>query len=85
MANRTEINIRLEFHRTAVEKLRAAYIALVEGGVQSYSIGSRQLTRYDIKTIAAEIAAHEKEIDGLEEVLRGGKRRKAYGVVPRDW
>lgn len=85
MASREEIKIRIEFHRSAVEKLRAAYIALVEGGVQSYSIGSRQLTRYDIKTIAAEIAAHEKEIDGLEEVLRGGKRRKAYGVVPRDW
>lgn len=85
MASREEIKIRIDFHRSAVEKLRAAYIALVEGGVQSYSIGSRQLTRYDIKTIAAEIAAHEKEIDGLEEVLRGGKRRKAYGVVPRDW
>lgn len=85
MASREEIKIRIDFHRSAVEKLRAAYIALVEGGVQSYSIGSRQLTRYDIKTIAAEITAHEKEIDGLEEVLRGGKRRKAYGVVPRDW
>ena len=85
MATQTEIKIRLEFHQMAVEKLRAAYIALVEGGVQSYTIGSRSLTRYDIKTIADEITAHEKEIDGLEEVLRGGKRRKAYGVVPRDW
>ena len=85
MASREEIKIRIEFHRSAVEKLRAAYLALIDGGVQSYTIGSRSLTRYDIKTIADEITAHEKEIDGLEEVLRGGKRRKAYGVVPRDW
>ena len=85
MASREEIKIRIEFHRSAVEKLRAAYLALIDGGVQSYTIGSRSLTRFDLEKIAAAITAHEKEIDGLETVLQGGKRRKAYGVVPRDW
>lgn len=85
MASREELNIRLKFHRAAAEKLRAAYIALVDGGVQSYSIGSRSLTRLDISKIMEEIRQHEKEADALEEVLRGGKRRKAVGVVPRDW
>ena len=85
MASREELNIRLKFHRAAAEKLRAAYIALVDGGVQSYSIGSRSLTRLDISKIMEEIRQHEKEADALEEVLRGGKRRKAVGVVPSDW
>lgn len=85
MASREELNIRLKFHRAAAEKLRAAYIALVDGGVQSYSIGSRSLTRLDISKIMEEILQHEKEADALEEVIRGGKRRKAVGVVPRDW
>ncbi|SCJ81443.1 Uncharacterised protein [uncultured Flavonifractor sp.] len=85
MASREELNIRLKFHRAAAEKLRAAYIALVDGGVQSYSIGSRSLTRLDISKIMEEIRQHEKEADALEEVIRGGKRRKAVGVVPRDW
>lgn len=85
MASSSEVKIRIQFHRDAAEKLRAAYLALVDGGVQSYTIGSRSLTRFDLKTIADEIAAHEKEIDGLETVLQGGKKRKAYGVVPRDW
>lgn len=84
MTNKEDIKIRLEFHRTAADKLRAAYIALVDGGVQSYSIGSRSLTRHDITKIMEEIKGHEKAIDELERLLQGGKRRKAIGVVPRD-
>lgn len=85
MASKEDLKIRLEFHRAAAEKLREAYIALVDGGVSSYTVGSRSLTKLDIQKIMAEIRGHEKEIDGLEEALRCGKRRKAVGVVPRDW
>lgn len=85
MANKDDIQIRIEFHRTAVEKLREAYIALVDGGVSAYTIGSRSLTRLDITKIMDEIKGHENAIDELEEKLKGGKSRKAYGVIPRDW
>lgn len=85
MTNKAELQARMEFHRAAVEKLRAAYIALVDGGVASYSVGSRSLTKLDIAKIMDEIRAHEKAIDDLEAQLLGGKRRKAVGVVPRDW
>ena len=85
MTNRTEIKARLEFRKDALQKLRAAYIALVDGGVQSYSVGSRTLTRLDLSRLSEEIKRLEKEIDGLEEQLRGGRARKAVAVVPRDW
>lgn len=85
MANKEELDIRLKFHKDAAAALRAAYLALVDGGVSSYSIGSRSLTKLDIKTISAEIKGHEKEIASLEAQLAGGKRRKAVGVVLRDW
>ena len=85
MANMDDLKIRLEFHRSAAQKLREAYMALVDGGVSQYSIGSRSLTKLDIKTISDEITAHEKKIAGLEAQLAGGKRRKAVGVVIRDW
>lgn len=85
MSSREEIKIRIAFHVDAVQKLRAAYISLVDSGVQSYSIGSRSLTRWDIKTIMDEIKEHESAIDELEGMLCGGKRRKALGVIPRDW
>ena len=76
---------KLEFHNAALEKLRDAYIALVDGGVQSYTIGSRSLSKLDIAKIMEEIKYHEKEISGLESELNGGRRRKAVGIVPRDW
>lgn len=85
MASREELRIRLEFHRNAADKLREAYIALIDGGVQSYSIGSRSLTKLDTSKIMSEIKEHENAADELESLLRGGKRRKAVGVIPRDW
>ena len=86
MANLIDIRIRAEFHRKAADELRKAYLALIEGGVQSYTIGSRSLTKFDLETILGEIAIHDKKVDELEAALKsGGKRRKAVGVVPRDW
>ena len=53
--------------------------------MKSYAVGSRNLTRLDLPQLEETIAKLEKEIDGLEEELRGGKRRKAVGAIPRDW
>lgn len=83
--DKTEIKSKLEFHQKAAAKLRDAYIALVDGGAQSYTIGSRSLTKFDLETIHSEIKEHEKAISGLSAMLNGGKRRKAVAVVPRDW
>lgn len=83
--NMTDARIKIEFHRKGVTSLRKAYLALVDGGAQSYTIGSRSLTKFDLEKITKEIKEHEKAIAELEVVLNGGRRRKAVGVVPRDW
>lgn len=75
----------INFHKAAKEKLQTAYLALAEGGVQSYSIGSRSLTKYDLETIQSEIAKHDKAIAELGAALYNKSRRKAVGIVPRDW
>ena len=75
----------LEFHKIAKNKLQEAYISIAEGGVQSYSIGSRSLTKHDLQKIREEIAGHDKAIGELTAALNGKRRRKAVGVVPRDW
>lgn len=85
MASKTELKARLEFRKKALEAARVAYVALLEGQAQSYSIGSRNLTKFDLPKLKEEITSLEKEVDGLEAMLNGGKRRKAVGVVPRDW
>lgn len=85
MASRETIQKRLEMRRNALEATEKAYIALLTGQVQSYAIGSRNLTRLNLSELKETISTLEKEIDELESVLKGGGRRKAVGVVPRDW
>ena len=82
--DRTELNARLEFRRAALTELRTASLALVNGQVASYTIGSRNLTRLDLTKHKNEIMGMEKELDALEAMAAGGSRRKAVGVIPRD-
>lgn len=82
IATRTDIVRRLTFCRELLEKLYAAYDALANSGVQQYSIGSRSLTRLDIAKLMEEIRTTENEIDELENMLAGGRRRRAVGWMP---
>ena len=83
--DKTEIRARLEFRKKALSRLRKAYIALLDGGVKSYTIDDRQLTRLDLPELEDAIKSMEDEVDQLEALLNGLKPRKAFGIVPRDW
>lgn len=85
MASRKEIGEMLDFRREALKAAREAYTALLSGQVQSYAIGSRNLTRLDLEKLKKEINELEKEISELTAQMGGLKRRRALGVVPRDW
>ncbi len=86
MSDITELKARLQFRKTALEKLRAAYLALVDGGVKSYMIDDRQLTRLDLGILKKEIETAEKEVDSLSRlIISSAKPRKAFGIVPRDY
>lgn len=56
-------------------------------GVQSYSIGTRSLQRYqvDLKAVQDMITKLNQRIYELEAELSGNAPRRAVGVVPRDW
>lgn len=85
MASNKVIEARLTFKRTALDEAQKAYIALLSGGVKSYTIGSRSLTKFDLAELETTIAKLENEIAELENMQNGGKPRRALGVVPRDW
>lgn len=75
-----KINERLEYY---YEKEKAL---LTNDGVQSYTIGSRTVSRYQYSSdIKEQIESLEKQRDELENRLAGIKPRKAVGVVLRDW
>lgn len=82
---KAEIQKRLIFRQESLDELRAAYTALVKGGVKSYRIHNRELTKFDIADLMEEIRKLEEECDELEAQLEGGHARKAFGILPRDW
>lgn len=55
------------------------------GGAQSYSLGTRSLTRANLADIRNMIEQLEDEMDELEEIEAGRHTRKAFSVVPRDF
>ena len=85
MSSRKELEARLEFRRAALDEARSAYLALLNGQAQSYTIGSRTMTKLNLNELKKTITDLEKEVDGLEAVLSGGSRRRAVGIIPRDW
>ena len=85
MATKVEIEKRLAWRKETLDELQAAYTALVKGGVKSYRIHNRELTRFDLPNLMDEIRKMEAEIDALEALLTDQRPRKAVAVVIRDW
>ncbi len=83
--NITTIKKRLEFHTQRLDNLYAAYNKLLSGGVKSYKLDDRELTRLDLGKLSEEIKEAEQKVDELEALLNGQSARKAFGVIPRDW
>ena len=90
MRRRSKDIVRKELEQTR-ERL-ALYLArekemISAEGVQMYTIGSRNLQRYqtalaDIQDMIDKLRKRERE---LEAELAGQSARRAVGVVPRDW
>ena len=68
-----------------VDKLVDAKLKLVDGGVKSYTIGDRTLTRFDVDTIGQEIEDAIKKMEYYEAIANGFNPKKVVAVVPRDW
>ena len=68
---------RLELYYTAEEQIL--------GGAQSYTLGSRSLTRANLSEIKQTIDTLEDEIAELEGLEAGKRPRKAVAVIPRDF
>lgn len=85
MATRKEIQARLAFCKEARALLYDAYKKLSSsGGVKSYMIDDRTLTRYNLPDIWDQIKALDSEIDELEGELNGRRKRRAFGILPLD-
>lgn len=75
---------KLQRKRNRLEMYYKAEEAIL-GGAQSYSLGSRSLTRANLAEIRKIIDKLEDEIEQLEAVASGRKTRRTIAVVPRDF
>lgn len=85
MITKNEAKELHDYYDTLVKKLMAAKLALVDGGVKSYTIDDRSLTRFDLDKLSSEIEDAINKRAMYEAILNGRKPRKAVGVVPRDF
>lgn len=90
MRRRSKKEIQQELNETKqrLEAYKARELEMLsKDGVQLYTIGSRNLQRYQtsLGTVQNMIEKLQKRIRELESELAGQSARRAVGVVPRDW
>jgi len=74
---------RIENTEKALDAYYEAEIAIV-GGAQSYSVGSRSLTRANLAEIRKNITALENLLANLESQLNGRGRNRMIKGIPID-
>lgn len=82
---RAQAKVMYEYYSALVDKLMAAKLALVDGGVKSYTIDDRSLTRFDIDKLTDELDDAIRKRDEYAAIMNGGTSRRAVGFIPRDW
>lgn len=92
MATKAVIEIkrsRLAEDKELLAEVKQAISAILNGA-QSYTIGSRSLSRADLKSLLdwrdelyVQVIQEESELDAITSGTGG--RRKSVGVIPRDW
>lgn len=85
MISRTQAKALYEYYCKLIEKLTEAKLKLLDGGVKSYTIDGRSLTRFDIDTLTAEIDKAVRKQAEYEAIMNGRSPRKSVGIVPRDF
>ncbi len=85
--DKAQITKKIEIKKQRLELYYKREAEMLDRGVQSYGMGTRNLARYntDLNAIQEEIRTLENEIENLEGMLNGKSRRKAVGVIIRDW
>ena len=81
--NKAAVQAKLDRVKKRLELYYAAEEAILSGA-QSYTIGSRTLTRADLDAIRKVVGSLETDLAELESALSGNGYRKCVRVIPRD-
>jgi hypothetical protein len=85
MISQAQAQAMYEYYEQLISKLTEAKLALISGGVKSYTINDRSLTRFDVESLTAEIDDAVNKRAEYDAIRNGRAPRKAFGIIPRDW
>ncbi len=85
MISKNEAKALYEYYDKLISRLTEAKLKLIDGGVKSYTIDDRSLTRFDMDKISAEIDDAVNKRAVYKAIMNGKSPRKAVGVIPRDF
>ena len=85
MISKNEAKALYEYYDKLISRLTEAKLKLIDGGVKSYTIDDRSLTRFDMDKISAEIDDAVNKRAVYKAIMNGKSTRKAVGVIPRDF
>lgn len=85
MISKNEAKALCEYYDKLISRLTEAKLKLIDGGVKSYTIDDRSLTRFDMDKISAEIDDAVNKRAVYKAIMNGRSPRKAVGVIPRDF
>lgn len=85
MISKATAQAMYDYYTNLITKLTDAKLKLLDGGVKSYAIDDRSLTRFDLDKLTAEIDDAVRKQAEYDAILHGRSPRKAVGVVPRDF
>lgn len=72
------------YYTERIDQLIQAQTALTKGGVKSYTIGDRQITKFDLSRLSQEIDDAVEKQSYYDNLLHGRATRNMVGIVPTD-
>lgn len=76
-----DAKIMVDYYSALIAELTRAKLTLLQGGVKSYTVGDRSLTRFDLQQLGKELDDAVKKKAEYEAILNGKSARKAFGVI----
>lgn len=72
------------YYTERIDQLIQAQTALTSGGVKSYTIGDRQITKFDLARLSQELDDAVQKQAYYDAILKGKPTRAIVGIVPTD-
>lgn len=84
MINKKTARKMYNYYTERIDQLIQAQTALTAGGVKSYTIGDRTLTKFDMSRISVELDEAVNKQAYYDAILKGRQTRRMVGIVPTD-